>query len=72
MGIARKVVDKTAINEEEAISSSSTGLALDLFQDVYKELLSIESVGDIEIVFTNHESQTGKRHVDLVRFKRLK
>ena len=71
MGIARKNYEKTAVGSVGGATVSSIRFELDAFQTVVAEFDDLENAGMIEFVEKHHETQSGHRYVDAVKFKRL-
>lgn len=72
MSIARKAYEKTPVGTTGSMQAGSTSLAdLEAFQEVVRQFEDIEAEGLIEITTKHPETQSGKRLIDLVMFKRL-
>ena len=56
----------------EARSVTCTDGDFEVFAIEVGILQGMHDRGDIEILIEHRESQTGKQHIDLVKFKRLK
>jgi hypothetical protein len=73
MGIAREMCEKVQVGAVGTCTSGVSGVpGLDAFQAVVTEFQALEAGGLIEIIDLHRESHTGYRHVDLVRFRRMR
>jgi hypothetical protein len=78
MGIAKEIYDKMAINQEQPIvMTSGVGHAdvyepYERFKGVVEELERMEDAGLVSVTLRHNEQTTGRRYVDLVRFRKLK
>ncbi len=73
MGIALGLYEKLAIGAESACVAGASGVPdLEAFQIVVAEFDALESEGLLKIIERHKESQSGQRHVDLVRYRRIR
>jgi len=73
MSLAKEIVKKTKAGDSNCLSFSGSRVEeLKEFQEQVKYFEEMASNGEIEIIVKNQESQTGKRFIDAVKFKRLK
>ncbi|WP_166485924.1 hypothetical protein [Rhodoferax ferrireducens] len=73
--LARKTYDATAIGAAGTMTyggASQMDGGYERFATHIADLEAMEANGMVRIEYRHHESGTGDRHVDLVRFTRLK
>jgi len=78
MGIVKVTYDKMVINQEQPVIMT-TGVdhadvyePYERFKGEVEELEQMENAGLVKITLRHHEQTTGRRYVDLVRFRKLK
>jgi hypothetical protein len=70
MHLARGIYEKVEIGLIGTCSAAP--MDIEAFQDILRQLDTLETAGLIEITDRHRESQSGQRYVDLVRFRRLR
>jgi hypothetical protein len=73
MGIAKNICDKVKVGANGTCTAGTAGVSgLEAFQAVVDEFEALEAAGIVAIIERHRESQSGHRHIDQVRFRRLR
>jgi hypothetical protein len=69
----RDVVRSIAIGAQGTISPAGTSESfLEAFRNDIAELEAMEADGEVEITYRHTEATSGRKYVDLIRFRRLR
>ena len=72
MGYARDKYEETAVGETGFLGATILDLDVEEFATVVAEFEKLKASGLIKITYVHHEDGSGMRHIDLVKFVRLR